>query len=184
MKKVLVGLGLLLLVLVVVGYFFGPTLFPRFFPPAASGEDSSPQARSGEANARGVTPWGKITKVEAMDSFQEDGMPTPIRPQRGHQPWVVRLSPSTVPPPPPAAEKRPVPLEASPREDMEQSFLVDTTGEKHPFYWGRLAVQSKPTDDPGWVTLESRVELMVYSVPRDRKPRSLQLGDSSVVELP
>lgn len=184
MKKVLLGLGLLLLVLAVVAYFFGPTLLPRFFSAAVPGENPSAPAGAAAALPRGVTPWGKVTAVEAMDSYQEEGMPVPIRPERGHQLWVVRVDPNTIPPAPPVAENQPADPATFSRGNPKESFLVDTTGEKHAFLWGSMSVQSKATDKPGWVTFDTRVELMTYSVPRDRRPRALELGDGSRVELP
>jgi hypothetical protein len=183
MKK---GLALgLLVILGVAAYFFGPQLYQRVVPPASSPGPPSQQARPQGTNPRAMTPWGKITTVEAVDVFQDENTTLPIRPQSGHRLWVLRLDFGALPPAPATAGKQPDDAMARSRADFEESFLVDTTGEKHPFHWGRLSSDAVVlADAQGQKKTVNYLELITYSMPRDRQPRVLRLGDGSDVELP
>ncbi len=106
-----------------------------------------------------------------------------LRVEPGRQLWVFHLAPNpaeTGKPPDPT----PPSLEAMSRINVKESSLVDESGEKHPFLWGRLSAQTKPTDQPGWVTIDTQLELAIYSLPRNREARAIQLGDGSQVPLP
>ena len=148
--------------------------------PAAPAPAPPPQEKKVEV---GVTPWGIITKIETANSWNEKGMDKRLRAEPGYQLWVLHIAPNpaerdTPPDPTPPS------FEVMSRINVKESSLVDASGERHCFLWARLSVHMKPTDKPDEVTFEDELERIVYSMPRDRQPKALRLGDGTEVPLP
>ncbi|MGH9554923.1 MAG: hypothetical protein ACRD2Y_03785 [Terriglobales bacterium] len=62
--------------------------------------------------------------------------------------------------------------------------LVDDAGNKHAPLDMLMNMRIHETDKPGWVTLSSEMTGLVFSLPRNRKPQSLQVGDAAPLALP
>ncbi|HXE75587.1 MAG TPA: hypothetical protein VNN18_08135 [Candidatus Xenobia bacterium] len=149
-------------------------------PSAPAPAPPPPQEKKVEV---GVTPWGTVTKIETADSWSEKGMEKRLRAKPGHQLWILHIGPK------PTTSEEPVPsatpdFNAMARHDVKKSSLLDASGDEHGSpLWAAMTAATKPTDKPGWVTLDMQIERIVYTMPRDRQPKALRLGDGTEVPL-
>lgn len=166
-KATWVAVAIGVLGLIAGGVVFGPNLYQRFFS--------------------SVTPLGTITRLEEVGTA---GAPT------GHRVWAVHFNPK----PTEAKGKVKVFSETSfdlgqpafgrvpnmgKSDPMRETYIVDDTGEKH----GALQAQGKLLTEEvpghsGQVSLHFRLERLIFSLPQERQPRSLQVSDGPAVRLP
>lgn len=124
----LAGLG-------VGGWFYGPRLYVRFLAP--------------------VTPAGRITHVEKVDSFGPGG-PGEVRAVAGYQLWVVHFKP---------VDEKPGYFYTRSSDWLGKAFLIDETGEKH----SAGIVQ----EQYGGVGQSLTARALVFSIPQGRKPKKI-----------
>lgn len=139
---------------------------------AATACNSSPKPENKNASSPAAQPETpkpavrldqQIERVEAMDKSPAGDRK--ILP--GQRLWVVHF--------------RPTPLE----KDLEKKVrLVDDAGNKHQPLDMLLTMRTNPTDKEEWVTLSSELTGLVFALPRNRKPQSLQVEDAAPVALP
>lgn len=148
-KKVWVILAVVVVLLAglgVAGWFYGPKLYVRYFVP--------------------VTPAGRITSVEKIDSFGSPG-PGEVRAVAGYQLWIVHFKP---------VEAEAGKSAAPPSDWLGKTFLIDETGEKHT----AGIVQEQYAGGGTSVTARA----LVFSIPQGRQAKKIQFGDDPPVRLP
>jgi len=155
MKKALLIGVVVLAALAVAGVVFGPKLHDRLFGPA--------------------TPLGRVRDVKPIAAYGEPNDPNKVQPEPGNQLWLVQIDART------GARG----LGArSPREDetmdelLEKVSLIDDTGNRHKPW--KVTYTAEWTGQAMTVTVFE----LVFSLPQERKPRFLQVGDPPAVELP
>lgn len=154
-----------LLSLVLVAFVPALTFCSKNPPAEATDSKSAAPPVAPAAPARLET---RMVRVESVDFLPKMGAEEAVRPQSGHRLWLVHFKPIMTD----QLEKNP-----------EDAVLVDEVGSKHRPMKMRGQLRSRETS-PGWVTFELELEALVFSVPRNRHPQSLQVGARAPVSLP
>lgn len=155
MKKVLIAGAVLVAALAVAAVVFGPKLHDRLFGPA--------------------TPLGRVQKAKAIAAYGEPNDPNRVQPEPGSQLWLVQIDART------GARGLGA---SSPHEGesgdelLDKTSLIDDAGNRHR--------PRKVTYTAEWTGQAMTVTVLelVFSLPQERKPRLLQVGDAPAVELP
>lgn len=117
-----------------------------------------------------TTPLGRISKVETVETYPGTGGPGDVLAVEGYRLWVVHFEGGMRP-------------DAGKSDEQSGSWfdkvsLIDDSGEKH-----RASIfQEASGEEGGQQVVKSRE--MVFSIPRDRRPHSLIVGDGPQVRLP
>ena len=117
-----------------------------------------------------VTPLGRVREVKPVAAWGDPNDPNRVLPEPGKQFWLVLIDARSGASGPAEGETA--------KELVDKASVIDDVGNRHKLWNAKYHAQ--------WTGKQMTVTTfeLFFSLPKERQPRSFQVGDAPAVELP